>query len=249
MFSGAKIYELALKEENNFLPDLAKVPSSIRNKAKIIYLNYPNNPTTALASLSFLKELIKFCSKYGIILVYDNAYSEIYFAEKPRSVLEIKAAKEVALEFHSFSKTFCMTGFRIGWVSGNSDLIEGLIKVKTNVDSGIFGAIQEASIAAIEQCSDFPKNLRRIIKERRDLFVEILKDSGYRGIYADSTFYVWTKIPSRFKSSLEFSKHLLKEKNIVATPGVGFGKFGEGFIRFSLTVDKKIIARTSKLLG
>jgi len=247
MLSGAKVYELALKQENDFLPDLRKIPSSVRNKARLIYLNYPNNPTTALASLGFLRELTKFCSKYGIILAYDNAYSEIYFKEKPRSVLEIKGAKEVALEFHSFSKTFCMTGFRIGWVSGNSDLIRGLIKVKTNIDSGIFGAVQEAAIAAIERCPGFPESLRRIIKERREILVKILKESGYRGIYADSTFYVWANIPSRFKSSLEFSKYLLKERSIVATPGVGFGKFGEGFIRFALTVDKKIIARTSTL--
>ena len=238
IFSGAKVYEVSLLEKNKFLPDLTKISLKVRNKAKIIYLNYPNNPTTALAPLGFLEELVKFCSKYGIILVYDNAYSEIYFNRKPSSILEVKGAKEVAIEFHSLSKTFCMTGFRVGWACGNKELIKILLKVKANVDSGIFGAIQEAAGSALEKEGAYVSNLRRTLRERRDYFVDNLKRKGFKNIYADSTFYIWTKIPSGFKSSLDFSKYLLTEKRIIATPGVGFGKSGEGFIRFALTVDK-----------
>jgi len=242
----AKVYEAGLLEENNFLPDLSKIPINVRNKAKLIYLNYPNNPTTALAPLSFLKELVNFCSKYGIILAYDNAYSEVYFDQKPHSILEVKGAFEVAVEFHSLSKTFCVTGLRVGWASGNKDLIKSLLKVKANVDSGIFGAIQEAGIQALEKEAGYVSKLRERIRERRDYFVDNLRKSGFNNIYSDSTFYVWARIPKGFKSSLDFSKYLLSEKRIIATPGVGFGKYGEGFIRFALTVDKSKIKQVFK---
>jgi len=237
--AGAKVYRVALLEKNNFLPDLSKIPLRVRNRAKIIYLNYPNNPTTTIAPKDFLEKAVKFCSKYGIILVYDNAYSEIYFEEKPLSILEIKGAKEVSIEFHSFSKTFCMTGFRLGWACGNKELISGLLKVKTNIDSGVFSAVQEAGIIALRGCSYFPLQLRRIIRERRRLLTKILKSAGFNRIYSEATFYLWVKLPPRFSSSLKFCKYLLEEKNIVATPGIGFGKWGEGFVRFALTVDKK----------
>lgn len=249
IFSGARSYELPLLEKNNFLPDLDKIPLFVRNKAKIIYLNYPNNPTTALAPIEFLRKLVKFCSKYGIILAYDNAYSEIYFEEKPHSILEIKGAREVAIEFHSFSKTFSMTGFRVGWACGNKDLIKGLLKVKTNIDSGIFGAVQEAGRIALDEEKDYVSNLRKIFKERKNVFVAGLKERGFEGICSQATFYVWAKIPSPFKSSIEFAQHLIKKKRIIATPGVGFGKYGERFIRFALTVDKGILKKAVRLIG
>ena len=241
IFAGAKVYELPLLEKNAFLPDLSKIPPLVRNRTKVMYLNYPNNPTTALAPIRFLKELVKFCSKYGIILAYDNAYSEIYFDKKPHSILEVKGAKEVAVEFHSLSKTFCMTGFRVGWAAGNKDLIKGLLKVKANVDSGIFGAIQDAAQIALEKEDKYVANLRKTISQRRSLFVKGLAKKGFSHIHSDSTFYVWVKIPRSFKSSIDFAQHLLMKKRIVATPGVGFGKYGEGFIRFALTVDKNIL--------
>ncbi|MFH1505337.1 MAG: aminotransferase class I/II-fold pyridoxal phosphate-dependent enzyme [Candidatus Omnitrophota bacterium] len=237
-FAGAKIYELALLEENSFLPDLETIPVDIRNKAKIIYLNYPNNPATVLAPIDFLKKVVEFCSKYGIIIVYDNAYSEIYFDQKPHSILEVQGAKEIAIEFHSLSKTFCMTGARVGWARGNSELINILLKVKSNIDSGIFSAVQEMAASALDNENSYVSNLRKTFKQRRDFFVENLKQAGFNGIYADATFYVWAKVPAKFKTSVEFSQYLLTEKSIVATPGVGFGKYGEGFIRFALTVDK-----------
>ena len=193
--------------------------------------------------MDFLKKLVSFCAKYGIILAYDNAYSEIYFDKKPHSVLEVKGAKEVALEFHSLSKTFCMTGFRVGWACGNKGLVAGLFKVKTNVDSGIFTAVQESARRALDREASYVKDLRRTLKARRDLFVENLRNLGFNKLYSNSTFYVWVKIPSGFKSSIEFSNYLLTEKNIVATPGLGFGKYGEGYIRFALTVDRKVIQK------
>ncbi|MBN3040811.1 MAG: aminotransferase class I/II-fold pyridoxal phosphate-dependent enzyme [Candidatus Omnitrophica bacterium] len=248
-FVSARIYELPLLEKNSFLPELSKIPQRVKNKAKLIYLNYPNNPTTAVAPLSFLKEAVSFCSKYGIILAYDNAYSEIYFSQKPHSILEVKGAEEIAIEFHSLSKTFCMTGFRVGWACGNSDLIRALLKVKSNIDSGLFGAIQEAAALALDRQEKYVVGLRKIIKERRDLFVAGLKNIGFKNIHSDSTFYVWMRIPKGFKSSIDYSKYLISEKNIVATPGLGFGKYAEGFIRFALTVDKKKLAEVLKKLN
>lgn len=247
IFAQAKPYEMALLAKNNFLPDLKKIPIAVRNKSKIIYLNYPNNPTTALAPVEFLCEVVKFCTKYGIILAYDNAYSEVYFKEKPVSIFEIKGAKDIAIEFHSLSKTFCMTGFRVGFACGNENLIKGLLKVKTNFDSGVFGAIQEASAYGLDNEDAYVENLRKIIKERKDVLVEGLKQKGFKDIFAESTFYVWVRIPSNFKSSMEFAKNLIS-KGIVATPGVGFGKYGEGYIRFALTVDKDIIKKALTLL-
>jgi len=246
IFAGARVHEVGLLEENKFLPELSKIPINVRNRAKVIYLNYPNNPTTALAPLSFLKESVKFCLKYGIILAYDNAYSEVYFNQKPHSILEVKGAKEVAIEFHSLSKTFCVTGLRVGWACGNKDLIKSLLRVKANLDSGIFGAIQEAGIQALEKESGYVNKLRRTIKTRRDYFVDNLKKSGFKNIHADSTFYVWARIPSNFKSSVDFSEYLLTDKRIIATPGVGFGKYGEGFIRFALTVDSSKLKQVFK---
>lgn len=240
LFSGARLYELPLLAQNEFLPDLKRIPLSVLRKAKIIYINYPNNPTTQVAPKEFLEELVKLCIKYKIIIAYDNAYSEIYFEDVPHSILEIEGAKEVAIEFHSFSKTFCMTGFRIGWACGNSALIQGLLKVKSNIDSGIFGAVQEAGIVALEKEAQYVDALRKTIRERRDIFVQGLREKGFNQIYANSTFYVWVKIPNNFKGSLEFSSYLLK-KNIVSTPGIGFGKYGEGYVRFALTVDKEIL--------
>jgi len=240
ILTSAKVYEVPLLESNQFLVDLSKIPKTIRNKAKLMFLNYPNNPTTAIAPRRFLEEVVKFCSHYGIILAYDNAYSEIYFDKKPHSVLEVKGAKEVVLEFHSFSKTYCMTGFRLGWACGNKDLVNGLFKVKTNIDSGIFGAIQEAGMIALKKERKYTDDLRKKFRERRNTFVEGLKSKGFSCIYADSTFYVWVKIPKIYRSSYDFVKYLLG-KGIVATPGVGFGKYGKGFVRFALTVNERKI--------
>ncbi len=247
LLSGAKIHEMPLLAKNNFLPELKKIPRAIRDKAKIIYLNYPNNPTSALAPKIFLEELVKFASKYGLIIAYDNAYSEIYFDKKPSSILEIKGAKEVSLEFHSFSKTFCMTGYRLGWACGNEQLVEGLLRVKTNVDSGAFLAIQKAGEVLLNEEAVYTDYVRKVIGERRDIFIGVLRNAGFSEVHADSTFYVWAKIPDKFKSSLDYSRYLLVEKNVAATPGLGFGKYGEGYIRFALTVEKDVLSSVKLL--
>ena len=246
LFAGAKIYELPLKASSDFLPDLDKIPQKIRNKARMIYLNYPNNPTAAVADLDFLKRLVAFCAQYGIIIAYDNAYSEIYFDKKPHSILEVEGAADVAIEFHSLSKTFCMTGFRVGFACGNASLVKGLLKVKTNIDSGIFGAIQDAAAYALEKEEQYVLDLRRTIQDRRDFFVAGLKKKGFKHIFAESTFYVWAKIPKGV-TSVDFSKMLL-EKRVVVTPGAGFGKYGEGYVRFAMTVEKAILEKALDLL-
>ena len=235
LFAGADFYEMPLLEKNGFLPALQEIPAAVRKRAKIMYLNYPNNPTTALAPKSFLEDAVLFCRKHGLILAYDNAYSEIFFEKKPMSVLQIKGAKEVTVEFHSFSKTFCMTGFRLGWACGSASLIGALLKLKTNIDSGVWGAIQEGGAHALEKEAGYTDRLRKQFAARRDLFVAGLKKKGFEGIHADSAFYVWVRLPKGYSSSIKYAAHLLKDKNIVATPGLGFGSHGEGFIRFALT--------------
>lgn len=246
--SGAKAYYLPLLAEKKFLPDLNKIPLTVRNKAKLIYLNYPNNPTSVLAPKNFLESLVRFCVKYGIIIVYDNAYSEIYFDQKPLSILEIKGAREIAIEFHSLSKTFCMTGFRVGWAAGNSQLVKGLAKVKTNVDSGLFFAIQKAAEEALLKEQGYIHSMCNVIAGRRKVMLDVLKCAGFSEVYCQATFYVWAKLPKAYKSSIDYAKHLLLDKGIVVTPGVGFGKYGEGYIRFALTLDKNILRNTAGLL-
>ncbi len=247
IFSLAQPYVVPLRERNSFLPRLDKIPLSVRNRAKIFYLNYPNNPTTTVAPREFLEEAARFCCKYGIILVYDNAYSEIYSEHKPLSILEVPSSWEIAIEFHSFSKSFCMTGLRLGWACGNSKLVQGLLKLKTNIDSGVFGAIQEAGITALEDCQNFTEKLRGIISRRKEIFLKYLRQTGIKA-YSYGTFYIWAKIPSPFKSSVEFAKYLLKKANIISTPGVGFGRYGEGFIRFSLTTSEDEIEEAGRRL-
>lgn len=236
LFAGGVPYILPLKEENNFLPDFKSVPSDVLKKAKIIWVNYPNNPTSATATREFYKELIDWAREHNIIVASDLAYSEIYFdGEKPPSILEIEGAKEVAIEFHSLSKTFNMTGWRLGMAVGNEKLIAGLGKVKTNVDSGQFQAIQEAGIAALNLPEEEIQKLRDIYKERREVMTKALKEAGLEVYPSNATFYLWVKVPKGF-SSAQFVEKLLEECAIICTPGNGFGEHGEGYFRISLTV-------------
>jgi len=252
ILAQAKVYPLPLISENKFLPDLKKIPSSIIKKAKLIFLNYPNNPTASVAERDFYKEVVEFATKNKIIVVSDLAYSEIYYdGYRPISFLEIEGAKEVGLEFHSLSKTYNMTGWRIGWVCGNKNLVSALAKVKSNIDSGIFSAIQKAGVCALEGHQDCVEKMRKLYQERRDVLVDGLVSLGFKVEKPLATFYLWQKIPQRIKS-IEFAKILLEKADIVVTPGVGFGKYGEGYIRFALTVDKarikEAISRLKKIL-
>ena len=234
-------YKIPLKEENNFLPNLEEIPTDIAKKAKILFLNYPNNPTTAVAEKDFIKEAIDFCKDYNIILAHDAAYSEIAFdGYKPKSFLEVEDAFEVTIEFNSLSKTYNMTGWRIGFAVGNAEILAGLLKVKTNVDSGVFQAIQEAAIAALTGPDDCIEENNKIYKERRDILVKGLREIGLDVKKPKATFYVWCKVPDGY-TSIEFTKKLLNDAGILVTPGIGFGEYGEGYVRFALTRDVKVI--------
>ncbi|MCX5700801.1 MAG: LL-diaminopimelate aminotransferase [Candidatus Omnitrophica bacterium] len=241
ILAGGKPYLMPLLEKNDFLPDLKKIPLSARRKAKIIFVNYPNNPTSATAEKSFYKELIDFAHKNKLIIISDLAYSEMcYDGYKPTSMLELDGARDVVIEFHSLSKTYNMTGWRIGWACGNEKLVAALAKVKSNIDSGIFSAIQLAGIAALEGPQDYVSNMCSLYQERRDVLLSGLNSLGWKANRLKATFYVWIKVPQA-KDSIKFAAHILDKANIVVTPGIGFGKYGEGYIRMALTVDKKRI--------
>ena len=239
-------YEMPLREETRFLPDLESIPNDIAKKAKIMFLNYPNNPTAATAPREFIKEVVDFCRDNRIILAHDAAYSEITFdGYYAPSFLEFDEAFEVTIEFNSLSKTYNMTGWRVGFACGNSEILSGLLKVKTNVDSGVFEAVQEAAIAAMNGPDDVIEKNCEIYQKRRDLLVEGLKSAGFEVEKPLATFYVWVRVG---ESSIEFVKKLLDRTGIVATPGVGFGKSGEGFVRFALTRDESVIAEAVERL-
>ncbi|MGC8852719.1 MAG: LL-diaminopimelate aminotransferase [Hydrogenobacter sp.] len=251
IFAGGVPYILPLKEENNFLPDFKSVPKEVLKKAKIIWVNYPNNPTSAVATESFYRELIQWAKEHNIIVASDLAYSEIYFGEeKPISILQIEGAKDIAIEFHSLSKTYNMTGWRIGMAVGNEHLIAGLGKVKTNVDSGQFQAIQEAAITALNLPESEVQKIRDIYKQRREVMVKALEEIGLEVYKSSATFYLWVKVPKGFTSA-EFVSLLLDQCGIVCTPGNGFGDYGEGYFRISLTVPTErllqAVERISKL--
>ncbi|MDR0956628.1 MAG: LL-diaminopimelate aminotransferase [Endomicrobium sp.] len=252
IFADGISYFMPLLEKNNFLPDLDAIPTEIAQKAKLIFINYPNNPTAAVAPKEFYIKLIEFAKKNNIIVAADAAYSEIYYdeKEKPLSFLEFKNAKEVGVEFHSLSKTYNMTGWRIGWVCGNKEIVAGIAKVKDNYDSGVFQAIQEAAVTALTSNQKCVETARKIYKERRDTLVRGLKKLGWDVTLPKASFYVWSKIPNGY-TSLEVVSKLLEEASIVCTPGDGMGKSGEGYIRFALTVTveriKEAIKRISKI--
>jgi len=239
LFAGGQSYFMPLLEENNFLPDLDKIPSDVARQAKVMFLNYPNNPTAAVAEADFFERVVFFAKKYEVIICHDAAYTEMYFDNyKPISFLNIPGAKEVGIEFHSLSKTYNMTGWRIGFAVGNESVIKGLGKVKSNIDSGVFQAVQEAGITALKSDEAVVERNRKIFQERRDLMVEGLRQIGLKVDPPKATFYLWTKVPQGY-SSTEFSQFLLKEAGIVVTPGNGFGDPGEGYIRMALTISKE----------
>ncbi len=241
ILSGGKPYPMPLKSENAFLPDFKRIPLNIRKKAKLVYVNYPNNPTGAIAEMGFYEDAVEFAAKNKIIVISDLAYSEIaYDGYRPASFLEVEGAKELGVEFHSLSKTYNMTGWRIGWACGNARLISALAKVKSNIDSGIFSAIQLAGVAALEGPQQHIRDMCQLYRERRDILIGGLNSLDWDVSSPKATFYVWLRIPSK-TNSIKFSALLLEKAGIVATPGVGFGKYGEGYIRMALTVSKERI--------
>ncbi|BAZ52708.1 putative aminotransferase [Nostoc sp. NIES-4103] len=236
IFAGGEAFTMPLKPENKFLPNLSAIPEEIAYKAKLLWINYPNNPTGALATLEFFEELVTFCKQYDILLCHDHAYSEMaYDGYKPPSVLQIPGAKDVAIEFHSLSKSYNMTGWRIGFVAGNDIGIAGLRQVKTNVDSGVFKAIQKAAIAGYSTSETELQGLMSVYQNRRDIIVKGLQSLGWPIEPPKATLYVWVPVPPGY-SSTEFVSLLLDKCGILVAPGNGYGQAGEGFFRIALTI-------------
>jgi LL-diaminopimelate aminotransferase len=238
-FNGGKNYFLPLKKENAFLPDLDAIPPEIARQAKLLWINYPNNPTAAVADSEFFERVINFANKYDVIVCHDAAYTEMgYDGYRPMSFLQAEGAREVGIEFHSLSKTFNMTGWRIGMAVGNPELVTGLAQAKSNLDSGIFQAIQEAGIEALRLGDQIVEPSRKIYQERRDVLVDGLRAVGLECEKPRATFYVWVNCPKGL-SSAAFTTKLLEEAGVVTTPGNGFGEAGEGYVRFTVCVDKE----------
>jgi LL-diaminopimelate aminotransferase len=249
LFAGGQSYFLPLRKENRFLPDLRRIPEETAKRAKILFINYPNNPTAAVADRAFFEEVVRFARDNQVIVCHDAAYSEItYDGYQPMSFLEIPGAKEVGIEFHSLSKTYNMTGWRIGFAVGNDRLIAGLSQVKSNIDSGAAQAIQWAGIEALEGPQDCLSELNRIYQRRRDLMVAGLKKSGLKVEAPKATFYLWIEVPPGYTST-QTTIHLLEKTGIVTTPGNGFGDPGEGYFRISLTVpEERLEEAVSRLM-
>lgn len=250
VFAGAKVYFMPLLKKNNFLPDLDAIDKNIARRCKLMHINYPNNPTGAVCDKTFYEKVVTFAKKYDIIVASDAAYTEISFdGFEPISFLEIQGAKDVGIEFHSLSKTFNMTGWRVGMAVGNSAILNGLAKVKANIDSGIFTAVQIASIEALKHAEGFKKENNKIYQERRNILVEGLNKAGWKMDKALAAFYVWAPVFGKY-DSMSLAKAMLKKVDIIVTPGNGFGRNGEGYIRMALTVDadrlKEAVSRIKK---
>jgi LL-diaminopimelate aminotransferase len=234
IFAGARPFPLPLREERNFLPDLEAVPDATARKARILWLNYPNNPTTGVADREFYREVLDFARDNDIVVCSDEAYSRFTFdGYRAVSLLEVEGGMDAGIVFDSLSKTYNMTGWRIAYALGNQEVIGALKKVKTNVDSGVPQIIQRAGIAALTSSQDCVEENLRVYRERRDVMVGGLKEIGLECSRPKATFYLWLKVPDG--DSMKFADTLLEEAGVVCTPGVGFGEYGEGYVRFALT--------------
>lgn len=237
IFAGGTPYHMPLLEENGYLPDFDKIPEDIAKKSKIMFLNYPNNPTGAVADLEFFKKAVDFCKKYDILLCQDMAYSEMtYDGYKAPSVLQVEGAKDVAIEFYSHSKSYNMTGWRVGFVCGNADAIKALGTIKNNIDSGTFKAIQESATAAFTIDNTYIEELNHMYQQRRDAAEAGLRELGWNIKPSKATFYLWLPV-TRGMSSEEFVTAMLEKAHVVVPPGNGYGQYGEGYFRIALTKD------------
>ena len=237
MLVGAQSYFLPLLEKNNYLPDLDAIPEDVARKAKVLWLNYPNNPTGATAGPEFFKKAISFARKYDIAICHDGPYSDVVFdGYEPASFLQVPGAKDVGIEFHSCSKTYNMTGWRIGMAVGNATLINALMRMKSNMDSGIFQAIQYAAIEALTGPQDCIAEHNIKYQRRRDVMVKGLHEMGWMVDNPKASMYIWAKIPEHYRGmgSLEFSKKILNEAKVAVSPGVGFGDYGDDHVRIAL---------------
>jgi len=238
-FSGGVSHLMPLTKANGFLPDLQAIPKDVAKQAKLMWLNSPNNPTSVVMTKDYFKRVVEFARQHQVIVCHDAAYSEIFYdAKRPASFMEVEGAKEVGVEFHSLSKTYNMTGWRLGFVVGNKDVLAGLGKVKSNLDSGVFQAVQAAGITALGLDEAVTDAIRRIYQERRDTLVPGLKAVGLDVDTPPAAFYVWVAVPKGY-SSASFTEHLLEKAGIVTTPGNGFGAPGEGYVRMTVCTSKE----------
>lgn len=245
LLAGGIKYSLPLRAGNNFLPDFKEVPGDIARQAKLMFLNYPNNPVAATADLDFFAEVVDFAREYQIIVCHDNAYSELaYDGYRPPSFLQVKGAKEVGVEFHSVSKTYNLAGCRLGFVVGNSKVIEGLAVVKSNIDYGVFKAVQLAAIAALEGPQDVVRENAARYQERRDILVDGLSAAGWKMTKPKGSMFVWAPLPTGYTSSYDFCVELLEQAGVLVIPGIAFGEQGEGYVRIALVQGPEVMRET-----
>jgi LL-diaminopimelate aminotransferase len=248
--AGGRPYYLPLKEENGFLPDLKDIKDFILESTKVLWLNYPNNPTGAVAGLDFFQQVVEFAAKNNILVCHDGPYSEVAYDDyKPVSFLQAAGAKEVGIEFHSLSKTFNMTGWRVGMAVGNAEAIRALRTLKSNLDSGIPRAIQYMAIEALKGPQGVVAEHNAVYQRRRDLIVEVLNKIGLKVTPPKASLYIWARVPEGYNST-DFTAELFDQSGVAVTPGVEYGPSGEGYIRLSLTVpDVSLVKGLSRLSG
>jgi len=248
MLAGGRPFYMPLLEQNNFLPNLDAIPAYAARRAKLLWINYPNNPTSAVADLDFFNRVVKFAQQYNIAVCHDGPYSEVAFdGYQPVSFMQADGAKEIGVEFHSFSKTYNMTGWRIGMVVGNAQMIDALTRLKSNLDSGIPQAIQYAAIEALTGAQDCVREHNTIYQRRRDLVIETLNSIGLEAKPPKASLYIWAKVPEGYKS-VDLATELLEEVGVVVTPGLSYGRNGEGYVRLSLTIhDAALVKGLSRL--
>jgi len=236
MFAGGETVKLPLSEEDGWLPRLDEVPSDVAARAKILWLNYPNNPTGAIADLAFFEHAVAWAKANNVAIAHDLAYADVaYDGYEPPSILQVEGARDVAIEFNSLSKAFNMTGWRVGMAVGNAELINALTRVKTNMDSGIPQAIQQMAITALDDPRDAITGHNEIYTRRRDRTIEVLRELGLRVEPPKASLYVWARLPEGERSSADFAGRLIDQTGVVVTPGMSYGEAGEGYIRISLT--------------
>ena len=241
MFAGGTSHFVPLTADNDWLPRLDEIPADVARNAKVLWLNYPNNPTGATASLEFFAEAVRFAREFDIALLHDACYTEVtYDGYVAPSILQVEGARDIAMEFHSLSKTANMTGWRIGMAVGNSEMVNALMRVKSNIDSGLSQAVQEMGMEALNLSPEWIHSNNEIYRRRRDRVVSTLREIGIDAIAPKAGLYIWVPTPEGY-SSAEFAQKLLEERNVVVTPGNGYGPAGEGYIRLSLTIPDELI--------
>ncbi len=248
MFAAGRPYYMPLVEKNSFLPNLEMIPDYIAKRARLLWINYPNNPTSAVADLGFFNRVVEFARRYDLVVCHDGPYSEVsYDGYQPPSFMQAEGAREIGIEFHTLSKSYNMTGWRIGMAVGNAEVIDALRRIKSNLDSGIPQAIQYAGIEALTGPQDCIEEHNRVYQRRRDLIIDVLLDIGLHVQPPKASLYIWAKVPDGY-TSVDFATELLDTVGVVVTPGTGYGRNGEGYVRLSLTIpDAALVKGLSRL--